>query len=156
MAEQEERPGLIARAQGFIQSDRQKWGGMSVGAHARLGLAELRQAVSLGGNVEQATPFGMWGNVTPGEIAAGRQSDSSAAASDQEPSLSPADIANDRGLYGPDHEAGMDRGSVHGEHLATPADIANDRQGEPELNQGQEHGQVQQDDQHRERGGRAI
>jgi hypothetical protein len=43
-------------------------GDKSFGAWMRLGLAELHQAASMGGNVEQPTPYGMFGNPTPGQV----------------------------------------------------------------------------------------
>jgi hypothetical protein len=93
------KPGLIAWLQRFIEADRKKWGGMSLGAHFRLGLAELREIFSLGGNVAQPTPLGMFGTVTPGEVAASRQDDPIVPQLDQETHrasvnlLSPAEIA---------------------------------------------------------------
>ena len=66
---------LGQRVQQAIEADRKKPGGMTFGAHGRLGLAELRQAVALGGSVTEQTqtPLGMYGTVTPGEVSAARQ-----------------------------------------------------------------------------------
>jgi hypothetical protein len=42
----------------------------TLGAMARLGMQELRNAVSLGPeSVEAPTPYGMYGNITPGEVS---------------------------------------------------------------------------------------
>jgi hypothetical protein len=59
----------------FVERDRQKIGGMSLGASARLGLAELRQAFTIEGSIadKTPTPLGMYGALTPGEISAARQ-----------------------------------------------------------------------------------
>ena len=44
----------------------------TLGAMARLGLSELRNAVSMGAeSVEAPTPYGMYGNITPGEVSQG-------------------------------------------------------------------------------------
>lgn len=151
MPEQDEKPGFFARVANFVQNDRQKWGGLSLAAHARLGLSELRQAVSLGGNVEQPTPYGMWGNITPGEIASGRQADSSAAPMDHELSQhTPGDIANDRGsVHGEERQAGN-------EPALTPSDIANDQHSGTESDTGQDRGQVQHADQQQQRLNRSM
>jgi len=44
-------------------------------ASMRLGLAEARQLFSFGSPIEQPTPYGMYGAMTPGEVAAGRRDD---------------------------------------------------------------------------------
>ena len=65
----------MQRVENMIEKDRQKWGGMTPGTMGRLGLAELREAVSFGGNVAQPTPYGMYGTLTPGEVGAARDKD---------------------------------------------------------------------------------
>lgn len=76
-----------------IAADRMKWGGQAIERHAHLGLAELGQAFTFEGS-----------NIAQPSTAA----------------LTPADIAEDRGLYG--------RGDVtalYGEHIPlSPAAIA--------------------------------
>lgn len=59
----------------LIEADRKKVGGMTAGAMARLGLAELRQATALDGSVaaNTPTPLGIYGTLTPGEVSAARQ-----------------------------------------------------------------------------------
>lgn len=61
----------------FAEEDRKKIGGMSLGASARLGLEELRQAVALDGSVADRTqtPLGMYGTITPGEVSTAREDD---------------------------------------------------------------------------------
>jgi hypothetical protein len=67
--------------QQMIENDRQKIGGLTLGASARLGLEEVRQAVALDGSVsdQTQTPLGMYGTLTPGEVGAARADDVSAA-----------------------------------------------------------------------------
>jgi hypothetical protein len=78
-AGQEQKPGFIQQAWNkaaeFIEEDQKKWGGMTPGAMFRLGVAELREAASLGGNVAQPTPLGMYGTLTPGEVGAARENE---------------------------------------------------------------------------------
>lgn len=66
---------LMGRIKEMAENDRQKIGGMTLGASARLGLAELRDAVAIDGSVSDRTqtPLGMYGTLTPGEISAARQ-----------------------------------------------------------------------------------
>src|SRR3954468_5650171 len=76
---QDRKPGLVGRAwagvQQFVEEDRKKIGGMTLGAMARLGLAEFREVFSPGGNIAQPTPYGMYGTLTPGEVSSARQDD---------------------------------------------------------------------------------
>ena len=76
---QQQQPGLLSRVgaavKEFVAEDRKKLGGMTPGAMVRLGVAELRGAFSLGGNVEQPTPLGMYGTLTPGEVGAARENE---------------------------------------------------------------------------------
>lgn len=44
-------------------------------AMARLGLRELRGAMYPGGNVAQHSEYGLYGTMTPGEVAESRRSD---------------------------------------------------------------------------------
>lgn len=74
----ERKPSLGERVKRFVENDRKKIGGMTFGASARLGLAELREAFNLGGNIVQPTPYGMYGTLTPGEVYTARKSDSEA------------------------------------------------------------------------------
>jgi len=114
MAEQE-RAGVFERFNQLIEADRKKWGGMTAGAHARLGLSELREAFSPGGNIAQSTPYGMWGTTTPGEVAAGRQETSSGRSME------------DEGMQPVDGDRAADRGSVYGpadDASPTPSQIA--------------------------------
>src|SRR3954471_19508977 len=73
---QDRKPGLVGRAwagvQQFVEEDRKKIGGMTLGAMARLGLAEFREVFSPGGNIAQPTPYGMYGTLTPGEVSSAR------------------------------------------------------------------------------------
>ena len=68
---------LAARVQQAVEADQKKIGGMTFGASARLGLEELRQGVSLEGSVadQTATPYGMYGTQTPGEVAQARENE---------------------------------------------------------------------------------
>lgn len=76
---------LAGRVQRAVEADRKKIGGMTAGAMARQGLAELRQAVAVDGSVADQTPtqLGMYGTLTPGEVSAARQ-DEAAAGEDRE------------------------------------------------------------------------
>jgi hypothetical protein len=51
----------------------QKCGSGHVGAMARQGLSELRGAFYPESNVAQPTEYGMYGRVTPGEVAESRE-----------------------------------------------------------------------------------
>jgi hypothetical protein len=126
---QEQKPGFVQRVADFLEADRKKWGGMSPGAYFRLGLAELREAFSFGGNVAQSTPLGMYGTLTPGEVGTAREDNSNLRQMEEEP-LRPSDIARDPGPRGPDQ--GQDR------TFSKPSDIARDRGPE-----GAERGQSQ-------------
>lgn len=138
-ASQRESPGLAAWVKEVIEADRRKWGGMTLGAHARLGLAELREAASLQSGSEAATPLGMWGTMTPGEVGAARQDGPQRGPLEDEPENappSPGDIAYGReggSVYGPTAQPGQDRGSVYGDRqpdapLPSPSAIAKDQQ----------------------------
>jgi hypothetical protein len=77
-AVEEQKPGLLNRGwdklQELIADDRKKWGGMTAGAMFRLGLAELREALSWnGGRIAPPTPLGMYGTLTPGEVGVARE-----------------------------------------------------------------------------------
>jgi len=125
MAEQANQ-GVFDRFKQFIEADRQKWGGRSLGAHGRLGLSELREAFSPGGNITQSTPYGMWGTPTPGEVAPPRDNGSGSASIEAS-----QEAAYDRG------PAGQAGGSVHGpeltagETLPSPSQIAGRHKAEP-------------------------
>ena len=69
--------GWRARIEAFVENDKKKIGGMTFDAFGRLGLAELRQAVTLDGSIADRTPtpYGMYGTLTPGEVSAARQSE---------------------------------------------------------------------------------
>lgn len=115
----------VAEVSDFVKEDRQKLGGMTMGAHGRLGLAELREAFSMGGNIEQPTPYGMYGAVTPGEVAAGRQDDkqneSQSQQMEQEPMgvyggkslVSPSEIAAESHPYTAEPDHGLDNTMDH-------------------------------------------
>jgi hypothetical protein len=123
--EQQQKPGLMQRGwdglQQFLAEDRKKWGGMTPGAMFRLGLAELREAFSLGGNVAQPTPLGMYGTLTPGEVGSARDNDPNVRQLEEEPIMndnqrlpSPSEIADGRtaaAMHGGQQQAGK----VHGE-----------------------------------------
>jgi hypothetical protein len=115
---QEQKPGLVQRVADFLEADRKKWGGMSPGAYFRLGLAELREAFSFGGNVAQSTPLGMYGTLTPGEVGTAREDNSNLRQMEEEP-LRPSAIARDPGPRGPSH--GLENA------FSKPSDIARDR-----------------------------
>ena len=70
---QEAKPGVWDRVKQFVEMDQQKMGGTTLQAMGSLGLNELRAAFSPGGNIEQPTPPGMYGNATQGEIADARE-----------------------------------------------------------------------------------
>ena len=152
----ERKPGLMERAQQFIEEDRKKWGGMTPGAMARLGLAELREAFSLGGNIAQPTPYGMFGNVTPGEVAAERRDDPHVQQWEQEPMAkqdqpTPSQVIDNAKSALPDRQGqqqgnaiGQDKGSVHGGgQTPSPSQVIDNPQTylTPEQKQ---HGQEQQ------------
>ena len=138
-SEAEQPPGLMERVQQFVEDDRRKWGGMTPGAMGRLGLAELRDAVSLGGNVDPATPYGMYGTLTPGEVAAGRQDTPQeesvlGPAYEYSPDMaagvhesagaqaSPGDIADDKSIYGAEQGHSANQAGAP----PSPGDIADD------------------------------
>jgi hypothetical protein len=86
---EEPNPGLAQRGwnalQAFLAEDRKKWGGMTPGAMVRLGLAELREAFSFGGNVAPPTPLGMYGTLTPGEVGEARDTNPRIRQMEEEP-----------------------------------------------------------------------
>jgi hypothetical protein len=155
----ERKPGLMERARQFIEEDRKKWGGMTPGAMARLGLAELREAFSLGGNIAQPTPYGMYGNVTPGEVGDARADDPNVRRMDEEPHMkdkhnqpTPSQVIDNSKAVLPDRQGqqqgnamGQDKGSVHGDsgRTPTPSQVIDNPQAylTPEQKQ---HGQEQQ------------
>lgn len=71
---------LAGRVQRAVEADRKKIGGMTAGAMARQGLAELRQAVAVDGSVadQTQTQLGMYGTLTPGEVSAARHEEAAA------------------------------------------------------------------------------
>jgi hypothetical protein len=133
------KPTLIERVREFIEADRQKLGGMTLGAWMRLGLAELREVFSPGGNVTQQTPYGMFGTLTPGEVAAGRQTDSSRQPEFQamEGELSrlptPAQLIDNAHAYQAERngtEIDRERGAIQGDigPLPTPSQVIDNPQ----------------------------
>ncbi len=143
-AGQEQKPGFMQQAwnkvEQFVEADRKKAGGMTLGAMGRLGVAELREAVSMGRNVAQPTPLGMYGTMTPGEVGAAREHEpSDVRRMEEEPLPSPSRIAE-----------GKASGSVHGDqqqaskqNLPSPGEIS-EGQGQQQNQghqQGREHGQ---------------
>jgi hypothetical protein len=143
---QQQQPGLLSRAvaavKEFVEEDRKKIGGMTLGAHARLGLAELRGAFSLGGNVEQPTPLGMYGTLTPGEVGAARENENGdVRRMEEEPrrqdarALTPSEIGRDPGPLGKDRE------QANAQDMK-PSEIARDNtQQRPEQDQSREREQ---------------
>ena len=81
----------------IIEADRKKWGGVTPGAMGRLGLAELREAFTLGGNINPPTPLGMYGTKTPGEVGAARDNDVGVRHMEEESLPSPGHLAASRG-----------------------------------------------------------
>ena len=139
-------PGLMAQFQQLLDDDRHKWGGMTAGAMGRLGLAELREAVSLDSGNEAATPYGMYGTLTPGEVGEMRREAPEAPAMDQEFSVlgedrgpTPGDIAGLAGRFGADAGAVYGRG----DDGMTPGDIAREEAvyaPDPDPSRGMEQG----------------
>src|SRR5262245_32223922 len=104
-----------------LAEDRKKWGGMTPGAMFRLGLAELREAFSLGGNIAQPTPLGMYGTLTPGEVGSARDNDPNVRQMEEEPIMtdnqrlpSPSEIADGK-TAAATHGGQQQAGKVHGE-----------------------------------------
>jgi hypothetical protein len=144
-AGEEQKPGLLKRGwdklQELIADDRKKWGGMTAGAMFRLGLAELREALSWnGGRIAPPTPLGMYGTLTPGEVGVAReiknanirQMEEEPLMNDNQPLPSPSEIAD-----------GKASASVHGE----TQQLSNANQpGQSEISegQGQQQNQSQQ------------
>jgi hypothetical protein len=130
---QQQQPGLLSRVAAgvkeFVEADKKKIGGMTFGAHMRLGLAELRAAAALGGNVEQPTPLGMYGTMTPGEVGAARENENGdVRRMEEEPrredaraAVTPSEIARDPGPLGKDHEQGKEQ-----DMNIKPSEIARD------------------------------
>jgi len=56
-------------------SDQPKWGSEHASAMFRQGLRELRGALYPESNVAQQPEYGLYGTVTPGEVAESRRSD---------------------------------------------------------------------------------
>jgi len=143
-AGQEQKPGFIRQAWNkaaeFIEEDHKKMGGMTPGAMFRLGVAELREAASLGGNVAQPTPLGMYGTLTPGEVGAARENENGDVRRwEEEPLPSPSRIAEGKASasrYGDQQQAGK-------QNLPSPGEI-DEGQGQQQnqgRQQGREHGQ---------------
>lgn len=125
--------------------DSRKIGEDTLAAWMRLGLAELRQAASFGGNVEQPTPYGMYGNPTPGQVAGQtdyRQPMEASAMTDARPDLpSPSQVIDNPQAYQaepgrtPDHA--MERGNA--DALPSPSQVIdNPAAYQPEQTPGQE------------------
>jgi hypothetical protein len=128
---QEPRPGLGQRVSELLEADRQKLGGMTFGAMFRLGLAELREAFSPGGNIAQSTPLGMYGTMTPGEVGTAREAKADLRQMEEEP-LRPSSIARDPAPHGAD--LGQDKA------LSRPSEIARERGPDgPDQTQGNAH-----------------
>jgi hypothetical protein len=123
----EPKPGLLQKVGQLIEEDRKKWGGMTPGALGRLGLSEVREVFSFGGNIAQPTPHGMYGTLTPGEVAAERRDDPHVQQLEQEPHTA---VATKGTLPTPSEIAEASRGSVHGDPQASievaksPSEIA--------------------------------
>jgi hypothetical protein len=109
-----EEPGFLQRALNnvaqIIEADRKKRGGMTFGAMFRLGVAELREAVSLGGNIQPPTPLGMYGTLTPGEVGAARDNDAGVRQMNEEPLPSPGHLAASQVAPPPGQDHGHARG----------------------------------------------
>jgi hypothetical protein len=94
----------------------------------RLGLAELREAFSPGGNIAQPTPLGMYGTLTPGEVGSARDTDPNVRQLEEEPLMndnqrlpSPSEIADGKtaaAMHGGQQQAGK----VHGETAQAKAE----------------------------------
>jgi hypothetical protein len=146
-----QKPGFWQRVGQFIENDRKKWGGMALGAHARLGMAEIRELGNpAAGSVAQPTPLGMYGTATPGEVGAAReqQPEGPVRRMEEEPShasptpRSPSAIAEGKGgIHG--EQTGKDRGfgTVHGHQPGRPpSEIAGNPMPDiPNQNLGPEH-----------------
>jgi hypothetical protein len=139
-AGQQQQPGLLKQAWDkavqFVEADRKKLGGMTFGAMARLGLAEIREASSMGGNVAQPTPYGMYGTLTPGEVGAARHDDPNVAQM-EEALPTPSQIAD-----------GKSSRTVSGDqqqkqNVTSPSDIAEGKDQQQGRQQGQNHTQKQ-------------
>ncbi len=145
---QEQNPGLMQRVQQFIEADRKKWGGMTPGAMFRLGMAELREAFSMGGNVAQPTPLGMYGTLTPGEVGAARENEfSDVRRMEEEPLPSPSQIAEGKSsasMHGETQQAGR-------QNLPSPSEISDGQGQQPAQQQNQSQ---QQDHDHGQSRGR--
>lgn len=96
-----------------------KVGEGSLMAWLRLGLAEARQIFSLGGNIEQPTPYGMFGTQTPGEIADARRDKPERAAAEGLPL--PSDVLDNPKAYlpeqGHENDHRHDHSNDHGREL---------------------------------------
>ena len=113
------KPGLLRQAwdklQQAVEADRKKWGGMTAGAMGRLGLAELRELFSPGGNIAQQTPYGMYGTLTPGEVGAARDGDANVWRLNEHALPSPGELADRRASpHGQEHGDEHRRGHGHG------------------------------------------
>jgi hypothetical protein len=58
-----------------VSEDTRKIGEGHAAAMGRLGLRELRELGNPGGNVTQASEYGLYGSATPGEVAESRRHD---------------------------------------------------------------------------------
>jgi hypothetical protein len=169
-AGEEQKPGLMQRVwnavQKFLEEDRKKWGGMTPGAMLRLGLAELREAFSFGGNIAQPTPLGMYGTLTPGEVGEARDTNPRIQQMEQESRMndnqrlpSPSEIAEGRGVtareQGNVHSRADAAGSIHGDqkqNLPSPSEIADSQDAQQGQQQNQQQNQSQKHNQNRGRG----
>jgi hypothetical protein len=137
----EQKPGLMQRGwdglQQALAEDRKKWGGMTPGAMFRLGLAELREAFSPGGNITQPTPLGMYGTLTPGEVGSARDNDPNVRQMEEEPIMN-----DDQRLPSPSEIAdGQTAAAMHGgQQQAAQARAEGGMQGPEHGVSGPEHG----------------
>jgi hypothetical protein len=84
----------------------QKIGAGHAGAMGRLGLRELRSSFYPDSNVAQHSEYGLYGTLTPGEVAEGRRADDL----DQEQENSRGSIVDDRLQQGKDGDDRDDPG----------------------------------------------
>lgn len=130
---QQAQPSKWDRVMQFIEADQKKIGGTSLQAMGSLGLNELREVFSPGGNIAQPTPTGMYGNQTQAEVTNARGEGQQ------------SNEASHRGTAG--------LGEAKGEKL-TPSQIARGEFTPSDHQQhGRQHGQAgQEQQQHRGRG----
>jgi hypothetical protein len=122
----------------MAEESKPKIGAGTLGAWFRLGLRELRGALYPESNIAQQTEYGMFGSLTPGEVAAARRDDPDVQRLDQEPvQARQANGANPQRLLSPSEivQASKPQASVHGtasqaedRNVQSPSEIAQDRQ----------------------------